>query len=94
MDRIHRGVIPETMEDKWFIYWTEDALYFNRSWTGFYIYVVHFAAEGDAWRMLQADVNRDPRQYEETDHDSDARLIACLIDVLLLHRHVAFPPAR
>ena len=87
------GVVPETMEDKWFIYWTEGALYFHRSWTGFCIYVVHFAAEGDVWRMLLADVNRDPRQYEETDTDRDARLIASLIDVLLLHRHVAFPPA-
>ena len=93
MDRIHRGVVPETMDDKWFIYWTEGALYFHRSWTGFCIYVVHFAAEGDVWRMLLADVNRDPRQYEETDTDRDARLIASLIDVLLLHRHVAFPPA-
>ena len=43
--------------------------------------------------LLQADVNRDPRQYQETDHDRDARLIASLIDVLLLHRHVAFPHA-
>ena len=60
---------------------------------GFCIYVVHFSAEGDGWRMRQAEVNRDPRQYEETDHDSDARLIAYLIDVLLFHRHVAFPPA-
>ena len=34
MDRIRRGVVPETMDDKWFIYWTEDALYFHRSWTG------------------------------------------------------------
>ena len=80
------------MEDKWFIYWQEDA-FFHRSWTGFCIYVVHVAAEGDLWRLMQADVNRDPRQYQETDHDRDARLIASLIDVLLLHRHVAFPHA-
>ena len=31
MDRIRRGVVPETMDDKWFIDWTEDALYFHRS---------------------------------------------------------------
>ena len=43
--------------------------------------------------MMQADVNRDPRQYQETDTDRDARLIAYLIDVVLLHRHVEFPPA-
>ena len=93
MDRIRRGVVPEAMEDKWFIYWKEDMLFFHRSWTGFCTYVVRFAADGDAWMMMQADVNRDPRQYQETDTDRDARLIAYLIDVVLLHRHVEFPPA-
>ena len=75
------------MEDKWFIYWNDDALFFHRSWTGFCIYVVRFAADGATWRMIQADVNRDRRQYEETDDDRDARLISYLIDVLLLGRH-------
>ena len=43
---------------------------------------------------MQADVNRRrSAQYEETDTDRDARLMASLIDVVLLHRHVAFPPA-
>ena len=32
MDRIRRGVVPEAMEDKWFIYWKEDMLFFHRSW--------------------------------------------------------------
>ncbi len=49
MDRIRRGVVPEAMEDKWFIYWKEGMLFFQRSWTGFCIYVVRFAADGDAW---------------------------------------------
>ena len=45
MDRIRRGVVPEAMEDKWFIYWKEGMLFFQRSWTGFCIYVVRFAAD-------------------------------------------------
>ena len=93
MDHIRQGMIPEVMEDKWFIYWKDDALFFHRSWTGFCIYVVRFAADGDTWRMIQADVNRDRRQYEETDDDRDARLISYLIDVLLLGRHAEFPHA-
>ncbi len=31
MDRIRRGVVPEAMEDKWFIYWKEGMLFFQRS---------------------------------------------------------------
>ena len=38
-------------------------------------------------------LQHNPRQYQETDTDRDARLIAYLIDVVLLHRHVEFPPA-
>ncbi len=29
------GLIPEEMEDKWFIFLQNDWLYFHRSWTGF-----------------------------------------------------------
>ena len=92
-DGIRRGVVPETMDDQWFIDWKEDASFFHRSWIGACLSVVRFAADGDARRMMQADVNRDPRQHQETDTDRDARLIASLIDVLLLHSHVEFPRA-
>ena len=84
MDRIHAGLIPEEMEDKWFIYWHEATLYFHRSWTGFCIYIVHFVQEGDVWRMVRAEVNRDSEQYKETNDDSDASNISSLIDHFLL----------
>ena len=91
VERIRLGVIPVQMEDKWFIYWKDDSLYFHRSWTGFCVFIVRFAAEGRCWRMVEADVNRDPEQYEETNDDRDAALISCLVDRLLLHRPAEFP---
>ena len=75
------------MEDRWFIYWHDEALYFHRSWTGFCNYIVCFTAEGEAWRMVRAEVNRDPAQYQQTDDDQDAELISELIDLLLLERY-------
>ena len=92
MERIRHGVVPEEMEDKWFIYWRDDALFFHRSWTGYCIYVVRFVPDGEIWRMTRADVNRDRRQYSEKDDEKDARLISYLIDVLLLHRQAEWPP--
>ena len=91
MQHIRGGLVPDQMEDKWFIYWKDDTLYFHRSWTGFCIYVVHFAAEGDSWRMLAADVNRDPDQYRETSDARDVEMISYLVDVLLLHQEAVFP---
>ena len=79
------------MEEKWFIYWEADTLFFHRSWTGVCIYAVRFASEGDSFRMVQADVNRDPEQYKETSDSRDAELISYLIDVLLLGRDSEFP---
>jgi hypothetical protein len=82
------------MEDKWFIYWKDDTLFFHRSWTGFCIYVVSFAAEGDSFRMIAADVNRDPEQYKATNDERDAGMISYLVDVLLLHQEAVFPSAE
>lgn len=91
MKRIRRGLVPEQMEDKWFIYWKDDTLFFHRSWTGFCIYIVRFAAEGNSCRMIEADVNRDPEQYKETSNERDAEMILYLVDVLLLYQEAVFP---
>jgi hypothetical protein len=88
---IRQGLIPQEMEDKWFIYWQDNALHFHRSWTGNCIYVVQFAAEGEGYRMVSAAVNRDPEQYKETNDEHDRQMISYLIDVLLLRRPSAFP---
>lgn len=91
MDRIRRGLIPEQMEDKWFVYWQSDVLFFHRSWTGFCIYVVRFVWENDTCRMVEAEVNRDPEQYSNLNDDHDAKMISYLIDVVLLGKHADFP---
>ena len=91
MKSIRRGLVPEQMEDKWFIYWKDGTLFFHRSWTGICVYVIHFATAGDSYRMLEADVNRDPEQYRETSDERDAEMISYLVDVLLLRRDAVFP---
>ena len=91
MRRIEAGLVPEEMEDKWFIYWHDDHLYFHRSWTGFCVYVIRFERDGRSARMVEARVNRDSEQYSETSDSRDAALIDYLIDVLLLRQHAEFP---
>ena len=89
--RLRSGLVPGQMEDKWFIYWQDDALYFHRSWTGFCIYAVRFETDGDSCRMFEADLNRERSQYSQTDDEHDAAMISYLIDVLLLDREADFP---
>jgi hypothetical protein len=41
--------------------------------------------------MIDADINRDPDEYAQTNDEFDARLISYLIDVLLLRHETKFP---
>jgi len=91
IDTIRKGLIPREMEDKWFIYWEEDTLFFHRSWTGFCMYIVHFLEEKDKYSLISADINRDPDQYKETSNERDVEMILYLIDILLLHKEAVFP---
>jgi len=91
IQRMRTGVVPEQMEDKWFIYWENNSLFFHRSWTGSCIYVARFTIEGDCQRMVEAEVNRDPEQYGGTSDEHDSKMISYLIDVLLLQQEAAFP---
>ena len=90
-ERIARGLIPETMDDKWFIFLEGDRLNVHRSWTGHCIYEVEFAASADTYTVRRARVNRDPEQYRETDDAYDARLLDFVIRRLVLGEDVPRP---
>jgi 8-oxo-dGTP diphosphatase len=92
--RIRHGLVPQAMEDKWFVYWNEDRLFFHRSWTGFCIYIIDFDVTDDGATMASALVSRDPDQYRETDDARDIEMINFLIDLLLLHRPAGFPTSQ
>jgi len=91
MDRIRRGFIPEAMEQKWFIFFERNRLYVHRSWTGYCIYIAHFKKNPGGYVLSGAEVNRDPKQYDETDDAYDGRLLSWLIDGALLGRARPFP---
>jgi hypothetical protein len=80
------GLIPEVMEDKWFIYLDGDWHSFHRSWTGYCIYQVRLAHDDSAYQIAEAWVNRDPAQYTSQDAESDmTTLSSVLIDQFLLN---------
>jgi len=90
MEQIRMGVVPDQMEDKWFVYYEDDILYFHRSWTGYCIYMVYFEPEEEGCRMVRGEVNREletPRVSE----DEEAAMISFLIDVLLLDEVPQYP---
>jgi hypothetical protein len=91
LEKVKRGLVPAAMEDKWFILFEEPWLYLHRSWSGIGIYAVKLRAEADGAVVEEAHANRDPAEFRETDDAHDARMLAFLIDRLLLGLSVEFP---
>ena len=90
--RIVVGLVPAQREDKWLIYFEDGWLRLHRSFTGACIYGARVAAgEGEASAVAEAWVSRATEEYTRTDDAYDARLLAYLVDRLLLRMDVAFP---
>jgi hypothetical protein len=79
-ERIKEGLIPESMDDKWFVFFEEPWLHLHRSWTGFCIYQVRFEPAGEGVRVAEVLANREPDQYGETDDTRDMLMLAVLLD--------------
>jgi hypothetical protein len=85
-----KGLIPNAMEDKWFIYFEDGWLNFHRSWTGYCIYRLRFEPQGDSYTVAEAWVNQDPSQYGNLDDSYDVYLVRSLIDRVLSYRPRGF----
>ncbi len=82
------------MDDKWFAYFKDERLYLHRSWTGFCIYVVRFEKLGIRYVAREVVVNRNPKQYGQTDNSRDAGLVFEIINLVLLAPRNRRPPVR
>ncbi|MBK8800861.1 MAG: hypothetical protein IPN71_02180 [Fibrobacteres bacterium] len=85
------GLIPGQMEDKWFVYFQEDWLYFLRGWTGACIYALRLEESPMGVGVVDSWVNRDKSQYNLDNDDYDRKLVGFLIDNLLLDKSTPFP---
>lgn len=90
-EQIRFGFIPQSPEDKWFIYFEDGWLHFHRSQTGTCIFQLELLPDGDDYVTGRAIVNRDPSQYRVTDDEYDVELMSYLVDHLLLGRFVPLP---
>ena len=79
-DRIRAGLVPEEMEQKWFIYFEDPWLYLHRSWTGFCIYHVRLELFETRVHVAEVIVNRQPDQYRGTADDGE--FLCILLDTL------------
>ena len=81
--RLRFGVVPRSMEEKWFVFYEAPWLYLHRSWTGLCVYQVRFEEEESGARVAEAIVNRDAMQYGGTSPAGDATALLYLLDSVI-----------
>lgn len=68
MQSIALGYAPIDMNDKWLAFMEDDRLFLHRSWTGYGIYEVKFAAKESGFVATSARIEGDP-DYKRGDFD-------------------------
>ena len=79
--KIMSGYNPESMDDRWFIYYEDSLVYFVRSWTGYHIFGFKLAVSpnGSA-NVIGSWANRNIDEYQSKSKENDIQTINDLID--------------
>lgn len=85
---IHRGLVPQGSDDRWFFYCADGWLHIHRSWTGAQIFALRLTSLPDGTTLLSGGwVSRERAQYAGDDLLEDAQLVRDLIASDLLNRN-------
>jgi len=87
------GLIPGSMDEKWYVLFEAPYLLFFRSWTGRLIYRARVEQDLSGARVVDAEVLDNLELYGRGSADYEASLLSWLVRRLLLHEDVS-PPAR
>jgi len=61
---LKKGIIPQQMEDKWFVYYEDSYLYCHRSWTGILIYKMKLEPDSDESIIItEVEINADNEDF-------------------------------
>jgi len=77
--KLTMGLIPQQMEDKWFIYYEEEWLYFHRSWTGNGMYKAKLNKITDGYSIKEFWAERNQEKYNNEDDNTDIETFSFLI---------------
>lgn len=89
-ERLREGLIPQQMEDKWFVYYDEPFLYWHRSWSGKPVYRLEFAFDGDIARVMDAQISK-AMGANEAELAHQTLMLDFLISNLMLGQAKPFP---
>lgn len=88
---VRLGIIPQQMEDKWFVYYQEPYLYFHRSWTGSPIYRLRFEGRDGLFEVAEALLDTEWAKQPGIDIAYETQLLDFLLYSLVLREPKEFP---
>ena len=77
--KLKKGLIPKVMEDKWFIFFENDCLYFHRSWTGMGIFKAALKKDPEGYSINEFWVESNKEKYSSDNDNSDIEKFCFLI---------------
>ena len=81
--KIMSGYNPESMDDRWFIYYEDSWIYFVRSWTGYHIFGFKLAVSTHGTASVVASwANREIDEYQSKSKENDIQTITDLINAI------------
>lgn len=91
MAHIRFGLLPVSMDDKWFMFMEDNHLHLHRSWTGHGIYEAEFVRHESGHRIRRAVVTNDDERYRRSSDATESGLLERLVASLLLDEHDSAP---
>ena len=85
---LQQGVIPQDMDDRWFVYFEDGWLFLHRSWTGHCIFQVRLESAEGGWKTVEAWANNDPNQFRSATPEQSKRLLLDLLGHLATDKSV------
>ena len=80
---VNMGVIPQIMEDHWFVFREGDTLFFYRSWTGKFAWALQLERRSGGTHVVSAEVSQDPKLgFRRTDRATAVRLLS-MVEIIL-----------
>lgn len=77
------GLKPSSMDDKWFVYWLNQSIYFHRSWSGHCIFIAKVEKVEDDIFLTEVITNKKPDQFGTQDIRVKKEMFNKLIDLVL-----------
>lgn len=77
------GRIPQSMDDKWFIFYEEDWVYLHRSWTGYCVAKVRIMPiSSEEYSVQECWIERNEEFYKSGGDQADISLIKTMLSFL------------